>query len=84
MPCSLVVEKAEAKQKGEGGGAKSDRRKLNHKHHSRNQEMSNNLSDIKENDAKEQLFSAGEERSIVGENKHQKQLLEGNRTSADH
>ena len=84
MPCFRIVEKAEAKQNGEGGGAKSDRRKLNHKHHSRNQEMSNNLSDIKENDAKEQLFSAGEEISIVGENKHQKQLLEVNRTSADH
>lgn len=80
-----VDEKAEVLENGEG--AQSGRRKLNHKyhhHHSRNQEMSNNLPQIKEQEAIEQLFSVGDESSIVGEKKQQNPLFEGNRTSADH
>jgi hypothetical protein len=46
--------------------------------------MSNNLPVIKEHEVIEQLFSVGDEISIVGENKLQKPLLEGNRISADH
>lgn len=79
-----VDEKAEILENGEG--AQSGRRKLNHKyhHHSRNQEMSNNLAQIKEQEALEQLFSVGDESSIVGEKKLQNPLFEENRTSADH
>ena len=81
---SRVDDKAEVLDSGDG--AQSGRRKLNQKyhHHSRNQEMSNNLPEIKEHEVVEQLFSVGDESSIVGENKHQKPLLDGNRISADH
>jgi len=81
---SLVDEKAEVMENGDG--AQSGRRKLNHKyhHHSRNQEMSNNLPQIKEHEAIEQLFSVGDETSMVGDKKQQNPLLEGNRISADH
>ena len=81
---SLVDEKAEVMENGDG--AQSGRRKLNHKyhHHSRNQEMSNNLPQIKEHEAKEQLFSVGDETSMVGDKNQQNPILEGNRISADH
>lgn len=46
--------------------------------------MSNNLPEIKEQEAIEQLFSVRDDISIVGENKIAKPLFEANRISADH